>query len=155
MAVLLLPIAAQATRQSPDILIMDGTTFFIQGWKLDFPLEAFFEGRERPMYSRNAEGSIGTNCWRGYEAIWTVTDGKLILVSIDTFLGGNKQSVSDVVGESCFAEWFSGEIPVREVRYARGKYKKMVLTFDRGLLQSRPQPDASNGPGAADAPPNQ
>ena len=79
-----------ATDQKPDLIILEGKTYYLHAYGLDFPLEPYFKNKPRPKFDEdnNKETLLSTACWRGYKAIWHVINKKLTLISIDTFVEG-------------------------------------------------------------------
>ena len=123
-----------ATEQKPDIVILEGKTYYIHAFGTDFPLEPYFKNKPRPKFDEdnNVKTLISTACWRGYKAIWHIDNKKLTLISIDTFVDGKKMGIADIVGKNAFAKWFSGDIRVREFNQAWSPMK--VLSFEKGIL---------------------
>lgn len=92
------------------------------------PLEDWFNDQNpRPAFFSESRGS---NCWRGYRAMWSIRRGQLHLLWIDPQLrsiGEHGDSLADqrryylsqlfpMVGDSVFAEWFSGELVLHSGR---------------------------------------
>jgi hypothetical protein len=66
-----------ATSQIPERILVDGQDHDL----LVTPLEDYFRaGHSRPSVLSGGIGS--TACWRGYVARWTISDGRLFLVSV-------------------------------------------------------------------------
>lgn len=92
------------------------------------PLEEWFsDQRPRPAFFSESRGS---NCWRGYRAMWSIRRGQLRLLWIDPQLrpiGEHGDSLADqrryylsqlfpMDGDSVFAEWFSGGLVLQSGR---------------------------------------
>lgn len=124
-----------ATEQVPDIVIFEGKTYYIHAFGKDFPLEPYFKNRPRPEFDEdgNEKTMISTACWRGYKAIWHIQNKKLILLSIDTFVNGKKMGVVDIVGKHVFANWFSGDVRIRE--YNQPWSPEKIFSFENGILK--------------------
>ena len=82
LAVVLLPQAAAATGQQPDILLYKAKTYDL----FANPLESFYKNeKHRPLF-RVRPNVISTGNWRGYLATWKIEDGLLYLVKLDAWI---------------------------------------------------------------------
>ena len=97
------------TRQIDDLLLIDGGQYRLRGW----PLEDWFAANPRPNFL-----SIGTNCWRGYRAIWAVLDGRLYLTSVGTGSRCREESEGRSVIELFFDERLGDVFPNYEAPVA-------------------------------------
>ncbi|OHB79809.1 MAG: hypothetical protein A2Z25_07700 [Planctomycetes bacterium RBG_16_55_9] len=133
--ILIIASSLSATEQKPDIVILEGKTYYIHAYGKDFPLEPYFENKARPKFDEdnNEKTLTSTDCWRSYKAIWQIRNDKLTLISIDTFVNGKKMGVADVVGKNDVATWFSGNIKIKEFDLPWGPSK--ILSFEKGVLK--------------------
>ncbi len=123
-----------ATEQVPDILIFEGKTYYIHAFGKNFPLEPYFQNGVRPEFREDNKNTlIRTSCRRGYKAIWYIQNKQLILISIDTFVNGKKMGVADIVGKHIFANWFSGDVRVRQ--YNKPWSPMKIFSFENGILK--------------------
>lgn len=131
--ILFLPFTLQATVQTKDLLIYKGDTVSIS----PFPLEYYplIDTMRDSLFNENPEGWCTTN-YRGYQAIWILTDNKLFLTSIQPpYHHKGKSNLSRLFGarydgQKVFADWYSGELFVslgKEI-YRNGEWYEGVLT---------------------------
>jgi hypothetical protein len=134
--IILCSVILYATEQIPDVLILEGKTFYIKGFGSVFPLESFFEGKERPSFRQTNDHRRGlsTGCHRGYVATWIVEKKKLKLLSISTFVNGKQMSSEEIIGKNNFAKWYSGTIKLSDSIYPSGYIK--TLEFKKGILHT-------------------
>ena len=104
------------------------------------PLEPYIETNNIQF---NHE-SICSACWRGYIGTWSIEDGRLYLIDIETDDNGKKVGLEYLFPnqEKVFAGWFTGELRVPygelieyihlgyESRYA----KELFLEISKGVL---------------------
>ncbi len=67
-----------ATGQVPDLIIYEGDTLALYC----NPLEDYYNDSTRPRPGDFMVSGCGTACWRGYQAVWEVRDGRLFLTGI-------------------------------------------------------------------------
>ncbi len=110
------------------------------------PLEDYYTGgQKRPDYLV-APLTTSSGNWRGYVATWLITDGKLYLTKIDSWIctGETKKSCSRVTLSSIFgkkvkkgrvlADWFTGELRIpdgKELQYVHMGYGS---TYERDII---------------------
>ena len=75
-----------------------------------------------------------TACWRGYVASWTIIDGKLYLVSIDT---DNDNLKLDKIFYNntgmVFADWFTGELRIPQGKMIEYVHMGYESVYEREL----------------------
>ena len=122
------------TAQAREILIYKGKRYGMA------PLEPYIETNNIQF---NPE-SICSACWRGYIGTWSIEDGRLYLIDIETDDNGKKVGLEYLFPnqEKVFAGWFTGELRVPygelieyihlgyESRYA----KELFLEISKGVL---------------------
>jgi hypothetical protein len=170
--VLLLPLKAFATAQSPDVLLYDGQVFNL----FSNPLESLYlNERERPDFRLDAKGTVSTGNWRGYVALWEVKGDRLYLLGLDSWVGEKKgvlgifrflsppklqrADLKELFGERCRegrveASWFSGELKIPDgkiLQYAHMGYgsvyeRDIVFTVEQGRVTGRMVVDNTKGP---------
>ena len=124
------------TLQSADTLIYKDTTYYIYAE----PLSSYLEKVELP-YPLVAPN---TACWRGYAASYVVQNDKLFLTGWIGWIRDYMQVGMDYLfpGESfVFAEWFSGQIRLKELGevigdngYSEIYEGRLMLQFEHGIL---------------------
>ncbi|MBF9237791.1 hypothetical protein I2I05_10330 [Hymenobacter sp. BT683] len=139
--VVLLPHMALGTAQTPDRLIYRGDTLLLHS----NPLEQWLD--ELPQRPPELKG-VGTNCWRGYEAMWQLENDQLYLVAVQP-CGG--KAISPAVLHQWFpfdaphrivASWVTGQLDVvlgkllhyEPMGYASIYEKDWLLRFGQGKL---------------------
>jgi hypothetical protein len=146
----LVPEAALATTQFPDILYLEG-----QKHSLDsLPLETYYgPGNPRPKFR-----APNTATWRGYIATWEIDRGVLYLkaiqawndqgqVGLPALFPGRKGRVA--------ATWFSGKLKVPQGKILRVSvphpiYEKyLMITVEQGRVVNQ---EVMDNPGGAQTP---
>ena len=135
---LLVPVAAPATTQFPDILYLDGQKHEL----FSLPLEQYYgPNRPRPQFK-----APNTATWRGYVATWEIDQGVLYLkaikawthqgeVGLEALFPGQKSRVA--------ATWFSGQLRVPQGKMLKPYvpqpiYEKyLMITVEQGRVQGR------------------
>jgi hypothetical protein len=145
---LLVPFGALATIQIPDKFIADGITHDIEST----PLEDLFS-HDQILLMLQRDGWCSAN-WRGYKAVWELSDGTLYLNSlVKNACDENPESVDPVhfFGESEFpikATWVNSaievktsgirsvirELPSGDKEYVGYDYDAVVFEFSGGKL---------------------
>lgn len=73
---LLVSVTVFATRQESDLLVIDSDTLLLNTFLLE-ELELTY----RP-YGRTRQNAPSTACWRGYRAVWRISDERLFLEKV-------------------------------------------------------------------------
>ena len=136
---------AFATGQVPDYLIYKGDTIAI----FSNPLEQYFKltGKQDLV---DFVGCGGTNCWRGYKAIWELKNDSLFLRQIGSCnyscgLEINNANLEKMFGtKNVYASWFTGQINAPKgklVQYIHMGYgsiyeEEQVFSINKGQLKS-------------------
>jgi len=68
-----------ATSQIPDILIYNGDTLYTYSNPLE---QLYINDSIRPKFFGDKEDCMPTDCWRGYQAEWTIINNQLFLTGI-------------------------------------------------------------------------
>ncbi|MGD9873565.1 MAG: hypothetical protein AB7T27_04770 [Kiritimatiellia bacterium] len=112
LAALMLCSPANATEQEPEILLLDGKTYYL----LDEPLESLYETNKsaRPLFEL-APGLKSSGNWRGYIGVWTIQDGRLYLTGIKGVVNGEPANLQELfqtrfIGGKVHAEWVDGTL---------------------------------------------
>jgi hypothetical protein len=138
-----------ATEQIPDLLIIENDTICLKS----FPLEDL-KFQIRP-FKYGDYYFPSTACWRGYQAIWKVVDGKLFLVEIikadstkekldlEKYFKTNNYSPK-IINGLIYADWYSADLEPYPRNWEKGKvcifksYKpkksKLLFRFEYGIL---------------------
>lgn len=104
------------------------------------PLEPYIETNNIQF---NPE-SICSACWRGYIGTWSIEDGRLYLIDIETDDNGKKVGLEYLFPnqEKVFADWFTGVLRVpygKLLEYVHQGYaslyeKELFLEISKGVL---------------------
>lgn len=112
---LLLASVAVATKQYPELIVIDGQQYDL----LSVPLESYLDEHELEVASSSGSSAL----WRGYVGSWRIEAGTLELVSLHdcdyeypSELGAELKTDGVFPGQELplKAEWFSGVLRVRE-----------------------------------------
>lgn len=124
------------TAQAREILIYKGKRY---GMATE-PLEPYIETNNIQF---NPE-SICSACWRSYIGTWSIEDGRLYLIGIDTDENGKKVGLEYLFPnqEKVFADWFTGVLRVpygKLLEYVHQGYaslyeKELFLEISKGVL---------------------
>ena len=145
-----LPAAALATGQEPDVIIYNGKTYSL----FANPLEDFYKDRKKRPPFRVEPNVMSTGNWRGYVATWTIENGILYLVKIDAWIcrDWNAQRCRKAKLSAIFArryrdgkvkaDWFSGELRIPDgklLQYVHMGYgsvyeRELTLTVESGRV---------------------
>lgn len=139
-----------STGQIPDYMIYNNDTIPI----FSNPLEQYFEKTGKRNIIELKNNSIGTDCWRGYKAIWKLKSDSLFLVAITgchyakDCLDPNNADLQKMFGDEykkghVFASWFSGEIIAPKgklIQYVHMGYasiyeEEQYFRFKNGILR--------------------
>lgn len=128
------------TKQLNEILFYNGHKYILYSE----PLRKYLKkSKTKPNFR-----FLGSNCWRGYLATWSIDDNKLFLVAIDAeHPDGTKVKLSDIFlldEKKVFAVWFTGELilPLGNILHFSptmcfNYYERyMILTIKQGILIS-------------------
>ncbi len=124
------------TAQTGEILIYKGKRYNMA----TEPLVPYIRTNNIQLNPKN----ICSACWRGYIGTWSIEDGRLYLIDIETDDNGKKVGLEYLFPnqEKVFAGWFTGELRVPygelieyihlgyESRYA----KELFLEISKGVL---------------------
>jgi hypothetical protein len=131
---------AQATEQSPDVVIHDGVIYKLhERPNGKFPMEILWADREsRPNLSQGPHGMMSTACWRGYIAIWEIEGGVLYLKGLDAWQGDQKADLKALFPErfqdgKVKADWFTGTLALSE-GFRLEKEPSITLKFEAGEM---------------------
>ncbi|HYG80014.1 MAG TPA: hypothetical protein VD861_06480 [Pyrinomonadaceae bacterium] len=148
----LLPAAALATAQAPDVIHYEGKQYKL----FANPLESFFKRGERPKF-HIGPGSMSTANWRGYVATWKVEEDMLYLVGLDSWVckdlrpeNCKRADLRELFGEKyrdgkVRADWFTGDLRLPDgerLRYVHMGYgsiyeRDIILTVAAGRITGR------------------
>jgi hypothetical protein len=119
---LLFSLTVFATEQTPDILIYQSDTIFIDTYPLEKMMESDSILRKKIFeYSDNVFLSSG--CWRGHVATWKIENDSLFLIKLISGVENYDFNLENVFGTKkvkegqVFAHWFSGNIKADFGRY--------------------------------------
>ncbi len=125
------------TTQSAEIIFIEGESYTL----FEEPLESYWTSlRKKPEFM-----APNTACWRGYYGTWTIEDGKLYLLKIETENESlTKQSIFPLIKGPVFAEWYSGELRIPRgecLKYVHGGFgsiyeRDILLTVKKGKVIS-------------------
>jgi hypothetical protein len=140
----LLPAAALATGQQPDVIIYNGKTYAL----FSNPLEQFYKDQKnRPLF-RVKPDVVSTANWRGYVATWAIENGFLYLVKIDAWIcrDGDAKSCRKVKLRRLFgsryrdgkvkANWFSGDLCLPDGKLLKYVHMGYGSVYERELTLS-------------------
>jgi hypothetical protein len=117
------------------------------------PLEQYLCRLEnRPVFR-----VFSTACWRGYQASWTVREGKLWLTGLTGYIKDYEMVGMDFLfpdRSEVFAEWFTGTIRIphgKLLMYVHMEYSsvyenEIFLEFEKGNLIHSHIQDKKNSP---------
>ena len=132
--------AANATNQTPDLLILDSKTYTISWPESPFVLEPYIKKHDLKL-----RGDWSTANYNGHHAIWMVRAEKLYLVGFDSEMPNHQMpGVKDLPGAKggeLFAEWFTGSLTLDygSFPYTKGKIgRRRKVEFKNGVM-IRPQ----------------
>jgi len=134
-----LPEPARATAQVPDILLHEGKERALCTTPFDSaPKEYRSQVPFKPSH---------TGCWRGYQAWWSIVDGRLYLDRVEdcSFGDGEEWTASDLTGgreERLLADWYSGVLRVWDgemLEYVHGGFgsvyeRDLMLVIEKGVV---------------------
>ncbi len=136
--------SALATAQTPDVLIYDNKVLDL----FSNPLESYYKDeKDRPkFYIYPHETSSGN--WRGYVAIWEITDGELFLRGLDSWLCDSgtetapplcrkadlKELFGDKVRGKVAATWFTGELRIPEGKQLAYVHMGYGSVYERDVI---------------------
>jgi len=134
--------AVFATGQAADLILYQNVEHML----FTNPLEDYYgsDATKRPRFMVKPFTSSSGN-WRGYIATWEITEGKLYLKKVDSWLcKETKESCKEVqlsdlfpdkvVGGRVLADWYTGELRVpdgKELQYVHMGYGS---TYERDLM---------------------
>jgi hypothetical protein len=131
----LVPQAALATTQMPDVIIIDGQKHSLYS----LPLEQYYRaGHPRPKFR-----SPNTANWRGYIATWEIAQGRLYLQSIRAWTGQGEVGVGALFpGQKAPipATWFTGQLRVPQGKVLRVSVpqpiheRDLIITVEKGRV---------------------
>jgi len=146
----LVPEAALATTQFPDILYLEGQKHSL----VSLPLEPYYgPGNPRPKFR-----APNTATWRGYIATWEIDRGVLYLKAIQAWTDhGQVELPALFPGRPgrVAATWFTGKLKVPQGKILRvavphpiyGKY--LMITVEQGRVVNQ---EVMDNPGGAQSP---
>ena len=136
---------AFATAQAPDVLIYDNKILDL----FSNPLESYYKDeKDKPkFYIYPNETSSGN--WRGYVAIWEITDGELFLRGLDSWLCDSgtetvpplcrKADLKELFGNKSVkgkisATWFTGELRIPEGKQIAYVHMGYGSIYERDII---------------------
>lgn len=148
-----------ASPQMPDYIIYKNDTIPTYNLILEQYLQKVNPSEEK-LFGLSFRGASSTNCWRGYQAIYEITDNKLYLTNIISCgeLRNNSKinftesqnRMKEIFGDKVenykvFIDWFSNEINFpqkvnnnKEIRWDGVFYRifqfETLLRFNKGIL---------------------
>ena len=112
-----------STDQIPDLLIIEGDTIYL----ISYPLEKL-KLKHRP-FDLTRRSAPNSGCWRGYQAVWKLKNGILILEKILNCSDKNerkKENIAELfrknnlglefIKNEIFAHWYSAELFITKRR---------------------------------------
>ena len=102
-----------ATEQQSEVIIFEGKTYH---FPYLHPLQPYLEKLEIKPEFRIEPEVITSGNWRGYMATWEISENKLYLKDIESYIGDKKITIHDISdefkkkSEKIFAYWYSGPI---------------------------------------------
>lgn len=155
---------AYATGQAPDLLVYNGKTYDL----FSNPLEDYYSyKRRRPPFMIEPHTVI-SGVWRGYIATWEITDGRLYLSKVDSWLCGRYSKSrrnkgcrrvtlrelfgKRVVNGRVLASWVSDRLRVpdgKEIQYVHMGYgsiyeRDMFFEVEAGKILKQEMVDNTN-----------
>jgi hypothetical protein len=140
-----------ASGQEPDVVFYKG----VQHYLFSNPLESYYEAQKikRPDFMIEPF-TTRTGNWRGYVATWEITDGKLYLTKVNSWLcpGETDKPCHQTTLRELFpgkvskakvlADWFTGELRVPDgklLQYVHMGYgstyqRDMIFKVDNGIV---------------------
>jgi hypothetical protein len=143
MALCLLPAAALATAQVPDIITFEGKKRPL----LTNPLESYFKEGERPKFHTRPGGVVTSN-WRGYVATWEIEGDTLYLVGLDSWVckdfrseNCKKADLLELFGENfkdgkVKADWFTGDLRIPDGELLQYVHMGYGSVYERDIILS-------------------
>ena len=137
----LLPAAALATAQQPDVIHYEGKKYML----FTNPLESYFKEDERPKF-RISQGGISTGNWRGYVATWRVEDDTLYLVGLDSWIckdlrpeNCKRADLKELFGDKfrdgkVKADWFTGDLRMPDGEQLRYVHMGYDSVYEREII---------------------
>ncbi|GAB3759389.1 hypothetical protein [Spirosoma pomorum] len=131
--------SALATPQTPDRLVIEGDTFLLYSYPLEF----------LPEKSRQVSAIFAfvyTGCWRGYVGYWQLSGQKLYLTGLISCSFNKKDTISlaTLFGDQyqngkVAADWFSGELVCTHGQLIRYFGDEPIYQFETvyGCIQGR------------------
>lgn len=155
--------AARATGQEADRLVYKNKKYAL----FSNPLEAYYKDEDAKPAFRPRENVLSSTAnWRGYVATWEITEGRLYLVGIESWICNFQQYVAKnckkadlkelfrerYVNGKVLANWFSGELRVPDgklLEYVHMGYgsvyeREIILTIDAGIVTKEAKIDNRN-----------
>ena len=139
----LLPAAALATAQAPDVIHYEGKKYNL----FTNPLESYFKESERPKF-QIGPGSMSTANWRGYVATWKVEDDTLYLVGLDSWIckdlrpeNCKRADLKELFGEKyrdgkVKADWFTGDLRMPDGERLQYVHMGYASIYERDIVLS-------------------
>ena len=137
----LLPAAAYATAQIPDIITYEGKKRPL----MTNPLESFFKEGERPKFHTKPGVRVTSN-WRGYVAFWEVEGDALYLVGLDSWVcedlrpeNCKRADLKELFGEKfrdgkVKADWFTGDLRMSDGELLQYVHMGYGSVFERDII---------------------
>ena len=143
--VILAAVSANATEQTPDILILDAKIYTIAWPESPFILESYVKKHNLKLF-----GSPSTANHNGHHAIWMIRNKKLYLIGLDSQMPGKTTpGVKDLPGAKggeLLADWFTGTLTLDYGSFPSSKgeiAKRQKVEFKKGMMISSQQPDGA------------
>ena len=139
----LLPAAAAATAQAPDVIHYEGKKQML----FTNPLESYFKKDERPKF-QIGPASMSTANWRGYVATWRIEDDALYLVALDSWIckdlrpeNCKRADLGELFGEKYVdgkvkADWFTGDLRIPDGERLRYVHMGYGSIYERDIILS-------------------
>ena len=139
---ILLPAVIHATAQAPDVLLYKGKKYALYA----NPLESFYKNQDdRPKFFVGPN-TMSSGNWRGYIATWSIEDGSLYLVGIDSWICGSmvsrncrKATLKNLFGRKfragkVKADWFTGELRVPDGKMLQYVHMGYGSVYEREII---------------------
>lgn len=127
-----------ATEQTPDRLIYQSDTIFID----TFPLEKLMESdsiiRKR-IFEYSKDVCMSSGCWRGHVATWKIENDSIFLVKLISGCEDYKFKLENVFGTKkviegkVFANWFSGDLNAVFGKYLKFDVENWEDIYTKGF----------------------
>jgi hypothetical protein len=139
----LLPAAALATAQAPDVIHYEGKRYML----FTNPLESYFKEGERPKF-HIGQGSISSGNWRGYVGTWKIEDDTLYLVGLDSWIckdlrpeNCKRADLKEIFGEKfrngkVKADWFTGDLRMPDGERLQYVHMGYGSVYERDIILS-------------------